>query len=230
VAGLDQEQRLKFATGIPKTGSTKISRKEAEMKKAGFLLITLAVASWVLACGGDDGPTGPGSGLATSSLLDGTWAVTTSTYAYGSSACTGDTLVIEEEQVLCNATLESVHGFEDFSGQGFDCSLEGNGNTFSLECFGSLEQDPCMINFFITGAGTSSENSFSMYMDFVISASGPSDPCSGFDEPCTTRIEMTGTWVSAGGDCSPVAPLGADLVPSVIRERVLLPARSGEGR
>jgi hypothetical protein len=193
------------------------------MRRTAWLLAACGIIWGAGGCGGDDGPTNPGGGSLTAPpLRDGTWTLTQVSYSYGSPLCETDTVVVEEDQILCGATIETIHGFEDLSGQGVDCSVGGIGNTFTVDCSGTLEQDPCTITFEITGEGSNTETSFSMYLDLVIGATGPADPCGAFEIPCVTRIEMTGTWVSEDGACgSAAAPtdLSRFTVPAL--ERIL---------
>ncbi len=175
------------------------------MKNVQRMLALTLLPSLVLlsSCGGNDNSLGPAGGAAAVGFADGTWRVTTTMTVLGQATeCQGqDPIVVEQDQILCAATAEEITGVQDFSTGNFTCDLDSNGNSYTIDCSGSFFQDPCTIGYSISGQGSNTETSFSIVMDYAISASGPLEECGVFDQPCTTRMELSGVWVSSDGGC-----------------------------
>lgn len=163
------------------------------------ILLFLGSAPW--ACGGDDGPVSPAGSTVT--LKNGTWSITRSTSYHGSdSLCAAaDTLVVESQQVFCNAGAEEILGFGTYQSGPVTCTVSGNGGVFTFSCSGALEADPCTMHFSMWGSGSMSETAYDLTMDFVVAMSGPDSLCGAFAQPCTTRLGMTAEWISPQGAC-----------------------------
>lgn len=193
------------------------------MRKLERLLVVVAAAGVAAGCQ-DRSSTAPLSSTPVTQFQNGTWSVVTTWTLEGeSSECQGvDPVVRQEQRVLCFESLADFQGMDSFETEGLSCDVvDSGGNTFNVSCSGTLDQGDCGIDFTVSGEGSATETSFSVAMDFTVTVTGPEAECGSFAEPCATRIEMTGAWISPDGDCPtehapPTGPLG-DLMLGAMR-------------
>lgn len=170
-----------------------------------FLALSLALGA---GCGKDEDPQTLTPPLEFQ-IRPGTWDFDVSFQEGGAALCdTSGTL--EAREILCAFDPDADTGADSLGpmpGVAFICTGEWDGAQVSFSCSRSLDAPACRLTEIFQGGGAMTDTTMDLVTKsfFTWTALQPENQA-GCDFlappflPCTTRVELTGQWISSAGD------------------------------
>lgn len=174
---------------------------------------TLAVA-FALGCGGDDKPSKPGDDTIID-VADGTWReVTTVEWVGANEGCDLlSELITDGDTTFVQCELD----VRDLGDAGENCEIDIDGGSVTIDCASAQTSGPCIMTLTVEGTAEVESTSYTSDVTITLTVTGDAQACGGFT--CAGTVHVTGTWVSADGDCSTAAPVRRPLALQGLRGR-----------
>lgn len=175
-------------------------------RTARLLLATAAILAAAPGCGDDKKSTGPDDAVIID-VADGTWReVTTVEWSEANPGCDLLAELITDADttfVLCELDVR------DLGDAGEDCEITAEGSTVTIDCASAQTSGSCITTLTVLGTAEVQATSYTSTVTITLKVIGDPLACGSFT--CTGTIQVTGTWVSAEGECSDSAPVRSTL-------------------
>ena len=168
------------------------SRRETVLVLAAVLLLGGAFA---VGCGDNTtGPVYPRDEVIVD-VRDGLWELVSNNSVVGCDSTEAEEDTIEVS--LCSLNFTAVTTNPQLV-RGVECeSFVDDGTDFTFACNIGIYLEPCLVDVRVEGSGTRDSSSLSYTVrSWTSGITGPVNPCGIYDNPCTSVVAVTGTFLT----------------------------------
>ncbi len=181
------------------------------------MLLTAAIftVGLALGCGGDKKSSQPDDDFIID-VADGTWReVTTVEWVGANEGCDPlSELITDGDTTFVQCELD-VRSLGD---AGESCEIGIDGGSVTIDCAAAQTSGSCIITLTVEGTAEVETTSYTSDVTITLTVTGDAQACGGYT--CTGTVHVTGTWVSADGDCPAAAPARRPLGLEGLRGRL----------